>query len=70
MLKYIKMTKTRILKMISLLVAYDKNFGIGKENTLAWKLSEDLKKFKKITENNYIVMGIKTFESICLPLPN
>ncbi|NDT85596.1 dihydrofolate reductase, partial [Francisella tularensis subsp. holarctica] len=55
MLKYIKMTKNRFLKMISLIVAYDKNFGIGKENTLAWKLSEDLKNFKKITENNYIV---------------
>ncbi|ALK94083.1 dihydrofolate reductase [Francisella tularensis subsp. holarctica FSC022] len=70
MLKYIKMTKNRFLKMISLIVAYDKNFGIGKENTLAWKLSEDLKNFKKITENNYIVMGRKTFESIGRPLPN
>lgn len=56
--------------MISLIVAYDKNLGIGKENTLAWKLSEDLKNFKKITENNYIVMGRKTFESIGRALPN
>lgn len=56
--------------MISLIVAYDKNQGIGKENTLPWKLSEDLKMFKKITENNYIVMGRKTFESIGKPLPN
>ncbi|MDE4953441.1 dihydrofolate reductase, partial [Francisella tularensis subsp. holarctica] len=57
MLKYIKMPKNRFLKMISLIVAYDKNFGLGKENTLAWKLSEDLKNFKNITEYNYIVMG-------------
>ncbi|ASG67360.1 dihydrofolate reductase [Francisella halioticida] len=56
--------------MISLIVAYDKNLGIGKENSLAWKLSEDLKNFKKITENNYIAMGRKTFESIGHPLPN
>lgn len=56
--------------MISLIVAYDKNFGIGRENTLAWKLSEDLKNFKRITEHNYIVMGRKTFESIGRPLPN
>lgn len=56
--------------MISLIVAYDKNLGIGKENSLAWKLSEDLKNFKKITENNYIAMGRKTFESIGRPLPN
>ena len=33
--------------MISLIVAYDKNCGIGKENALAWKLSENLKNFKK-----------------------
>ncbi|MFV9972215.1 MAG: dihydrofolate reductase [Francisella endosymbiont of Hyalomma asiaticum] len=56
--------------MISLIVAYDKNYGIGKENTLVWKLSDDLKNFRKITENNYIVMGRKTFESIGHPLPN
>lgn len=56
--------------MISLIVAYDKNQGIGRENSLAWKLSEDLKIFKKITEHNYIVMGRKTFESIGRPLPN
>lgn len=56
--------------MLSLIVAYDKNLGIGKKNTLAWKLSEDLKNFKKITENNYIVMGRKTFDSIGKPLPN
>ena len=56
--------------MLSLIVAYDKNLGIGKKNTLAWKLSEDLKNFKKITESNYIVMGRKTFDSIGRPLPN
>lgn len=56
--------------MISLIVAYDKKLGIGIKNTLPWKLSADLKNFKKITENNYIVMGRKTFESIGHPLPN
>ncbi|GAB4221762.1 MAG: dihydrofolate reductase [Francisella sp.] len=56
--------------MISLIVAYDKNYGIGKNNNLAWRLPEDLKIFKKITKNNYIVMGRKTFESIGQPLPN
>ena len=56
--------------MISLIVAYDKNLGIGRKNSLAWKLPEDLKNFKKITEHNYIVMGRKTFDSIGRPLPN
>ena len=56
--------------MISLIVAYDKNLGIGRKNSLAWKLPEDLKNFKKITEHNYIVMGRKTFDSIGRPLPS
>ena len=56
--------------MISIIVAYDENLGIGKENSLPWKLSDDLKIFKKVTENNYIVMGRKTFDSIGRPLPN
>lgn len=56
--------------MISLIVAYDQNYGIGIKNTLPWKLSADLKNFKQITENNYIVMGRKTFESIGRALPN
>ena len=56
--------------MLSIIVAYDKDYGIGIQNTLPWKLSDDLKNFKKLTENNYIVMGRKTFDSIGRPLPN
>ncbi|WP_119344603.1 dihydrofolate reductase [Facilibium subflavum] len=55
--------------MLSIIVAYDQHHGIGLKNTLPWKLSDDLKNFKKITENNYIVMGRKTFDSIGRPLP-
>lgn len=56
--------------MLSIIVAYDKNQGIGIKNSLPWKLSDDLKNFKKITKNNYIVMGRKTFDSIGFALPN
>ena len=55
--------------VLSIIVAYDKKQGIGIDNNLPWKLSYDLKNFKKITENNYIVMGRKTFESIGKALP-
>jgi dihydrofolate reductase len=37
---------------------------------LLWKLSADLKRFKAITSNHYILLGRKTFESIGKPLPN
>ncbi|WP_100551407.1 dihydrofolate reductase [Caedibacter taeniospiralis] len=56
--------------MLSIIVAYDQNQGIGIKNSLPWKLSDDLKNFKKLTENNYIVMGRKTFDSIGRALPN
>ena len=56
--------------MLSVIVAYDKAHGIGIKNRLPWKLSDDLKNFKKLTENNYIVMGRKTFDSIGQPLSN
>ena len=58
---------------INLIVAYSKNNGIGLNNTLPWKISSDLKKFKKLTRgkgNNAIIMGKNTYESIKKPLPN
>jgi dihydrofolate reductase len=43
---------------------------IGNENKLPWNIPEDLKRFKELTSNNWIVMGRKTFDSIGRPLPN
>ena len=56
--------------MISIIVAYDKNKAIGKDNKLCWKQSADLKRFKELTTGKTVVMGRKTFESIGKPLPN
>lgn len=56
--------------MLELMVAYSKNGIIGDQNKLIWHLADDLKNFKKITNNSTIVMGRKTFESIGRPLPN
>ena len=55
---------------ISIVVAAAENGVIGKDNQLLWKLSSDLKRFKQITSNHFILMGRKTFESIGKPLPN
>jgi thymidylate synthase/dihydrofolate reductase len=43
--------------------------GIGFDEQLPWSLPEDLKRFKKLTENNIVVMGMKTYKIIG-PLPN
>jgi dihydrofolate reductase len=55
---------------ISLIVAKAQNNVIGKDNGLVWKLSDDLKHFKRTTTGQYLIMGRKTFESMGKPLPN
>lgn len=46
-----------------LIVAADKNFGIGKNNDLLTRLPEDLEFFKQNTLNKTVVIGRKTLES-------
>jgi dihydrofolate reductase len=55
--------------ILSLLVAVDENYVIGKDNQLPWHLPNDLKYFKNLTWGMPILMGRKTFESIGKPLP-
>ena len=55
---------------IHLIWAQDNNGGIGKDNRLPWHISEDLINFKKLTLNNPIIMGRKTWDSLPKkPLP-
>jgi len=52
---------------IMMIVAMDEQGIIGKDETLPWKLSNDLKRFKKLTISdgfNAVVMGRKTWESL------
>ncbi len=56
--------------MISHIVACSENNVIGVNGELPWHLSEDLKRFKRLTSNHVIIMGRKTHESIGKPLPN
>ena len=56
---------------ISIISAIAKNNVIGKDNDLIWHISEDLKRFKKLTSGCSIIMGRKTYESLPFkPLPN
>ena len=57
--------------MISIIVAVSDDWGIGKDNELLWHISEDLKRFKRLTSGNAVIMGKKTWESLPKkPLPN
>jgi len=55
---------------ISLIVATDKNLGIGKENKIPWNLKSELKYFSEKTQSsnpysiNVVIMGRNTWESI------
>ena len=54
---------------LSLIVAASENGVIGNKGDLPWHLSEDLKRFKRLTMGHHLIMGRRTFESIgrCLP---
>ena len=52
---------------ISMIVAMDEDGYIGLGNSLPWKLSSDLSRFKRLTEGdgfNAVVMGRKTWDSL------
>lgn len=55
----------------NMIVACDLNGIIGNNNKIPWHIPDDLKHFKNLTENNIIVMGRKTFDSLPFkPLKN
>ena len=56
--------------IVSQIVAVSKNGVIGKDNRLLWKLYDDMKLFKQITNGHFVLMGRKTYESLGKPLPN
>ena len=58
--------ENKILHNISIIVAIASNRAIGKDNRLLWHLSDDLKRFKKLTTGHTLIMGRNTF----LSLPN
>lgn len=54
---------------VNIIVAAAENGVIGRAGDLPWRISADLKRFKRITIGHPIVMGRKTFESLPSPLP-
>jgi dihydrofolate reductase len=55
---------------VSLIAAISENGAIGKDNRLLFHISDDLRRFKKLTSGHPVIMGRKTFESIGRPLPS
>ena len=58
-------------KKISIIVAIAENNAIGKDNNLLWHISEDLKRFKRLTKDHFVIMGKRTYFSLpTRPLPH
>jgi dihydrofolate reductase len=58
---------------VALIVAMDREGGIGKNNDLMWHLPSDMQFFKQKTAGQIVVMGRKNHDSIpekYRPLPN
>ncbi|MEO8419860.1 MAG: dihydrofolate reductase [Hyphomicrobium sp.] len=54
--------------IISLVVAVADNGVIGRGGTLPWRISSDLKTFRRLTMGKPMIMGRRTFESLGKPL--
>ena len=54
---------------IVLIAAVAANGVIGADNTLPWRIADDLKRFKALTLGHPIIMGRKTWESLGRALP-
>jgi dihydrofolate reductase len=52
-----------------MIVAMARNRVIGRDGDLPWRLSDDLRRFKRLTMGHHLIMGRRTFESIGRPLP-
>lgn len=49
---------------MEMIVAADKNWGIGKAGKLLVSIPKDMKMFRQETMGNVVIMGRKTFESL------
>jgi dihydrofolate reductase len=60
---------------MEMIFAMDQDFAMGNNDestnkySLLWRIPEDMRRFRAITEDHVVVMGRKTFESIGKPLP-
>jgi dihydrofolate reductase len=54
---------------ITLVVARATNGIIGRGGTLPWRISADLKRFKRLTMGSVMIMGRRTFDSLPGLLP-
>ncbi|MBR6697616.1 MAG: dihydrofolate reductase [Lachnospiraceae bacterium] len=55
--------------MLSIIVAVTKNWVIGNEGKIPWRIKGEQVRFRELTTGNTIIMGRRSFEEIGKPLP-
>lgn len=55
---------------VAIIVAMTRERVIGAAGTLPWDLPDDRRLFKRLTIDQAVIMGRRTFESLGRPLPN
>lgn len=55
--------------ILAIIAAISRNRGIGRNGTLPWQISEDLRRFKRLTMGHVVLMGRKTWVSLGKALP-
>lgn len=58
------MAKKTRMPPLSIIVGVDEDGGFGKDGKIPWYFPEDLKNFKKVTNNSVCIMGRKTYEDM------
>ena len=58
-----------IAPSLTMVVAMTPSGVIGRDGGMPWRLSTDLRRFKRLTLGGVLIMGRKTYESIGRPLP-
>ena len=56
-------------RRLTAIVAMTPSGVIGRDGQLPWRLSTDLRRFKRITMGGVLIMGRRTYDSIGRPLP-
>ena len=51
-------------QIINIILAVDKNGGLGLKNKLPWYLKDELKIFKEKTKDSILIVGRKTLEDL------
>lgn len=57
------------MQSVKIIVAMDSRHGISKHGSLPWHISDDFRRFRKLTMGGDIIMGSTTFKTLKKPLP-